>query len=149
MIPKIYHTSFFTSYEGGHCDPLNRKLRKNPVSLLKTLLEMEKMLFTSLNSAEENYKNYHHFCIDLHVASASWTSCTGIIYHLWKFHYISCGLVKKSPVLFPVLTPYLICQCLAFPIQQQIKIQCHKNLHMGIQDSDRVENIAGKDKIAR
>ena len=26
MTPKIYYSTFFNSYEGGHCDPLNRKL---------------------------------------------------------------------------------------------------------------------------
>ena len=28
--PKIHYSAFFNSYEGGHCDPLNRKLRENP-----------------------------------------------------------------------------------------------------------------------
>ena len=26
--------TFFNSYEGGHCDPLNRKLRENPAQLM-------------------------------------------------------------------------------------------------------------------
>ena len=28
--PKNSLLTFFNSYEGGHCDPLNRKLRENP-----------------------------------------------------------------------------------------------------------------------
>ena len=28
--PKIDYSTFFNSYEWGHCDPLNRKLRENP-----------------------------------------------------------------------------------------------------------------------
>ena len=38
---------------------------------------------------------------------------------------------------------------LALPIQQQIKIECQKYWQMGIQFSDWVENIVGKEKIAR
>ena len=29
--PQNLQFTFFISYEGGHCDPLNRKLRENPV----------------------------------------------------------------------------------------------------------------------
>ena len=35
------------------------------------------------------------------------------------------------------------------PIHQQIKILCQKYGKMGIQRSDRVENIVGKGEIAR
>ena len=32
--PQNLQFTFFISYEGGHCDPLNRKLRENPGQLL-------------------------------------------------------------------------------------------------------------------
>ena len=32
--PQNLQFPFFISYEGGHCDPLNRKLRENPGSQL-------------------------------------------------------------------------------------------------------------------
>ena len=51
-----------------------------------------------------------------------------------------------SPI--PYLTLYLICQFLALPIQQQIKIWCQKYGQMGIQLSDWVENIVGKGEIS-
>ena len=47
------------------------------------------------------------------------------------------------------LTLYLIFQFWTLPIQQQIKIWCHKYWQMRIQFSDRVKNIVGKEEIAR
>ena len=47
------------------------------------------------------------------------------------------------------LTLYLTCRLLAFQIQQQIKIWCQKYWQMGIQFTDWVENIVGKEEIAR
>ena len=49
---------------------------------------------------------------------------------------------------FHILTLYLTCQFLALPMQQQIKILYHKYWQMGIQFSDWVENIVGKEEIA-
>ena len=31
--PQNLQFTFFISYEGGHCDPLNRKLRENPATI--------------------------------------------------------------------------------------------------------------------
>ena len=45
-----------------------------------------------------------------------------------------------------MLTLYLICQFWAVPVQQQIKIRCQKYGQIGIQLSDSVENIVGKDE---
>ena len=36
--PQNLQFTFFISYEGGHCDPLNRKLRENPALPLQTFL---------------------------------------------------------------------------------------------------------------
>ena len=47
-----------------------------------------------------------------------------------------------------VLTLYLLCQFQALPMQQQIQIWCQKYWQMGIQFSDSVENIVGKEEIA-
>ena len=44
--------------------------------------------------------------------------------------------------------PYLTLKFWALPVQQQIKIWCQKYWQMGMQFSDRVENIVGKEEIA-
>ena len=49
---------------------------------------------------------------------------------------------------FP-FTVYLTCQYWALPIRQQIKVWCHKYWQSGIQFSEWVENIVGKEDIAR
>ena len=67
---------------------------------------------------------------------------------------ISVTFILSSASAFKILSfgkelnLYLICQFQASPIQQQIKIWCQKYGQMGIQLSDRVENIVEKGEIA-
>ena len=42
--PQIFLFTFFNSYEGGYCDPLNRKLRENPdFDLVKVIAFADKL----------------------------------------------------------------------------------------------------------
>ena len=56
-------------------------------------------------------------------------------------------IMVLSSTISAILTFYLIWQCWALPIQQQIKIWCQKYGPMGIQLPDWVENIVGKGEI--
>ena len=56
---------------------------------------------------------------------------------------------RQKSSLWVKLTPYLICQFLALPIQQQIKDMMSKIRTNGVQLSDSVENIVGREEIAR
>ena len=43
--PKNLLFTFFNSYGGGHCDPLNKELRKNPGYIMSTIFDrFEKVL---------------------------------------------------------------------------------------------------------
>ena len=59
--PQNLFFTFCNSYEGGHCDPLNRKLRENPLDVLTFILlnqwsETVKMMVNqSVESADVAY----------------------------------------------------------------------------------------------
>ena len=58
------------------------------------------------------------------------------------------GFISWKPRgLFTILTLYLLCQFWALPIKQQIKNTMSKIWTNGIQLSDLVENIVGKEKL--
>ena len=59
------------------------------------------------------------------------------------------SLIKIGNQHLILLTLSLKCQFWALPIQQQIKIWCQKYGQIGIQLSDLVENIVGKEEIVR
>ena len=77
--------------------------------------------------------------------------CPGFVwknYGMYGINDLGKGYIITHPIM-KELTLILICQFWALPTQQQIKIWCHKYWQMGIQISDWVENIVGKEEIAR
>ena len=58
--PQNLLLTFFNSYGGGHCDPLNRKLRENPASVLLKL--NYKNIFTVLKFTEHYLEKLNENC---------------------------------------------------------------------------------------
>ena len=64
MTPRNYYSTFFNSYEGGHCDPLNRKLREN-----------SEYLWFSQKTAELKIHRYLFLCQLLHHNNGTLVTC--------------------------------------------------------------------------
>ena len=124
-----------------------RLLMTSEKIFLKTLYEKEKMLVTSISPFPIMFSTLPNtnfiFSLTFILSSAN-------AFNLDKSKNLRFGkeissLITEQSVS---LTLYLICQFWALPVQQQIKIWCHKYWQMGIQVSDWVENIVGKEEIA-
>ena len=66
-----------------------------------------------------------------------------------QIYILFADILAPKFIKYGSLTLYLICQIWALPVQQQIKMSCEQYGQTGIKLSDLVENIVGKEEIAR
>ena len=76
--PQNLQFTFFISYEGGHCDPLNRKLRENPaiviISVMSWPLDLSILSWSSFYQCSAQFSFKATGCFLAQPSQEQWTA---------------------------------------------------------------------------